>query len=70
MLRSVLRSGGARLAVLPVSAVLGIVATRLIIDHYGTAAYAQYTLLVGIGPLLAWRRAARRPPFGPPPGKS
>ncbi|MHA3703898.1 lipopolysaccharide biosynthesis protein [Jatrophihabitans sp. YIM 134969] len=46
--RGVLRSGGARLAVLPVSAVLGIVCTRLIIDHYGTAAYAQYTLLVGI----------------------
>lgn len=48
MLRSVVRSGGARLAVLPVSAVLGIVATRLIVDDYGTAAYAQYTLLVGI----------------------
>lgn len=48
----VLRSGGSRLLVLPVSAVLGIVITRLIVDRYGPAAYAQYGLLVGIGALL------------------
>lgn len=38
--------------VLPVSAVLGILVTRLVIDNYGTAAFAQYGLLVGIGTLL------------------
>ncbi|MFQ1003615.1 lipopolysaccharide biosynthesis protein [Modestobacter sp. SSW1-42] len=48
----VLRGGGARLLVLPVSAVLGIVVTRLLIDDYGPAAYAQYGLLVGLGALL------------------
>ena len=48
----VLRSGGVRLLVLPVSAVLGIVVTRLIIENYGPAAFAQYGLLVGIGALL------------------
>ncbi len=46
------RSAGIRLLVLPVSAVLGIVNTRLIIDHYGSAAYAQYGLLVNIGSLI------------------
>ena len=38
--------------VLPVSAILGIVNTRIIIEHFGQAAYAQYGLLVGIGALL------------------
>nr|WP_166755975.1 oligosaccharide flippase family protein [Modestobacter marinus] len=46
------RSGGVRLLVLPVSALLGIVVTRLIIEEYGEAAFAQYGLLVGIGALL------------------
>lgn len=46
------RSVRARLVVLPVSALLGIVLTRLIIDIYGAAAFAQYGLLVGIGALL------------------
>lgn len=46
------RSGGVRLLVLPVSAVLGIVVTRLIVENYGEAAFAQYGLLVGIGALL------------------
>jgi O-antigen/teichoic acid export membrane protein len=46
------RSAGVRLVVLPVSAVLGIVVTRLVIDGYGPAAFAQYGLLVGIGALL------------------
>lgn len=47
-----LRSAGARMLVLPVSAVLGIVVTRLVIENYGTPAYAQYTLLVGLAALL------------------
>ena len=50
--RGVLRSGGTRLLVLPVSALLGVVVTRLLVDGYGAAAFAQYGLLVGIGALL------------------
>ena len=50
--RGMARSAGVRLLVLPVSAVLGIVVTRLVIEEYGTAAFAQYSLLVGIGALL------------------
>jgi O-antigen/teichoic acid export membrane protein len=46
------RSAGSRLVVLPVSALLGIVLTRLVIDEYGSDAFAQYGLLVGIGALL------------------
>ncbi|MFE1647055.1 lipopolysaccharide biosynthesis protein [Microbacterium sp. P01] len=38
--------------VLPISAILGIVVTRLIIDNYGEASYAQYMLLVGIVSLI------------------
>jgi O-antigen/teichoic acid export membrane protein len=52
VIRNAARSGGARLLVLPVSALLGIVVTRLIIDNYGSAAFAQYGLLVGLGALL------------------
>jgi O-antigen/teichoic acid export membrane protein len=52
MWRSVGRSAGVRVVVLAVSALAGIVITRLVIDHYGEAAYAQYALLVGIGMLL------------------
>ncbi|MCZ2804098.1 oligosaccharide flippase family protein [Modestobacter sp. VKM Ac-2983] len=48
----IVRSGGTRLLVLPVSALLGIVVTRLVIDNYGEAAFAQYGLLVGLGALL------------------
>lgn len=51
-LRSVGGNALARLIALPISAVLGIVVTRLIIDEYGTASYGQYALLVGIGALL------------------
>ena len=40
--RALLSSAGARLLVLPVSAILGIVVTRLVIDNYGQSAYAQY----------------------------
>lgn len=52
MLASVGGSAIARLMVMPVSALLGIVVTRLILDNYGEATYAQYTLLVGIAALL------------------
>jgi O-antigen/teichoic acid export membrane protein len=47
-----LRSAGARLLVLPVSALLGIVITRLVIENYGTPAFAQYSLLVGLAALI------------------
>lgn len=46
------RSAGVRVLVLPVGAVVGLVITRLVITHYGEAAYGQYGLLVGIGNLL------------------
>jgi O-antigen/teichoic acid export membrane protein len=49
---SVLRSAGVRILVLPVSAGLGVVCTRLIIQNFGKATYAQYGLLVAIGALL------------------
>lgn len=45
-------SAAARMLVLPVSAILGIIVTRLIIDNYGEASYAQYMLLVGIVSLI------------------
>lgn len=50
--RSVLKGMGARLFVIPISAGLGIVNTRLIISHFGTPAYAQYGLLASIVSLL------------------
>ena len=46
------RSAGTKALVLPISAVLGIVNTRLIIENFGLASYAQYGLLVAIGNLL------------------
>jgi O-antigen/teichoic acid export membrane protein len=46
------RSAGTRIVVLPVSAILGIVSTRLIVDHFGVATYNQYLLLIGIGSLI------------------
>ena len=42
----------ARILVLPVSAVLGLVLTRLVLDNYGEGAYAQYVLLAGVGALI------------------
>lgn len=51
-MRSVGGSAAARMLVLPVSALLGIVVTRLIIENYGEASYAQYMLLVGIVTLI------------------
>jgi len=50
--RGIGRSAGARLMVLPVSALLGIVVTRVVVEEYGTASFAQYGLLVGIATLL------------------
>ena len=50
--KSVGRSAGTKILVLPVSAILGIVNVRLIIDHFGPGAFAQYGLLVAIGSLL------------------
>ncbi|HEY8524538.1 MAG TPA: oligosaccharide flippase family protein [Acidimicrobiales bacterium] len=50
--RSVARSAGVRVLVLPVSAVLGVVNTRLIVENYGRDAFAQYGLLVALGTLL------------------
>jgi O-antigen/teichoic acid export membrane protein len=54
--RKVLRSVGAnvlaRVIALPVSALLGIAVTRLLVEQYGAASYAQYALVVGIGSLL------------------
>ncbi|WP_439591362.1 lipopolysaccharide biosynthesis protein [Microbacterium sp.] len=52
IVKSVGGSALARVAVLPVSAILGIFVTRLIIDNYGQAAYAQYILLVGLAALI------------------
>lgn len=52
--RNVSMSAGARFLMMPVTAILGIVATRLIIDSYGQAAYVQYGLLVGLTSLLSF----------------
>lgn len=41
-----------RFVVLGTSAVLGIIITRLIIENFGKAAYAQYGLLVALGALI------------------
>lgn len=49
---SIASSAGARFIVLPISAILGIVVTRLIIDNYGVETYGQYILLVGIAALI------------------
>lgn len=52
ILRSVGGSAAARLIVMPISAVLGLIVTRLIIDNYGEGAYAQYILLVGVAAMI------------------
>lgn len=52
VLRSVGGSALARVLVLPISAILGIIITRLILDGYGQAAYGQYILLVGLAGLI------------------
>lgn len=45
-------SAGAKLLVMGVSGVVSIVSVRLVLDHFGVAAYAQYGLLVSLGALL------------------
>ena len=50
--KSVGRSALTRMTILPISAILGIVSTRLIVQNFGPAAYAQYGLLIGIAGLL------------------
>ena len=50
--RLVGRSAGVKILVLPISAILGIVITRILIQNYGQATYGQYALLVTIGSLL------------------
>lgn len=49
---SVLRSGGAKVVLLPLTAILSILTSRLIIDNFGLEAYAQYGLLVALAGLL------------------
>lgn len=46
------RSGGVKFVALGISAVLGILITRIIITNFGTDVFAQYGLLVGLGALL------------------
>lgn len=50
--RDIARSGGVKFIAMGVSAVLGIIITRIIIQNYGIDAYAQYGLLVGLGALI------------------
>lgn len=50
--KSIAKSASARVLVLPVSALLGIFVTRLVISDYGPAAFGQYGLLVGIAAML------------------
>ncbi len=45
----------ARMIALPISALLGIAVTRLLIEEYGRASYAEYALVVGIGALLPFK---------------
>lgn len=51
-IKTVLKSAGVRVLVLPVSAVLGVICTRLIFQNFGSETYAQYGLLVAIGAML------------------
>ncbi len=55
VLRSVGGNALARMVALPISAALGIVVTRLIIEQYGRASYAEYALVVGIGALIPFK---------------
>ena len=48
----VMRAAGAKVLVMGISAVFGLVTTRLVIEHFGTAAYAQYGLLASFPTLL------------------
>lgn len=51
-LKGVLKSAGTRFIALPMTAVLGVFCTRLIIQNFGRETYAQYGLLVAIGALI------------------
>lgn len=48
----IIRAAGAKVLVMGVAAVFSLVTTRLIIGHFGTAAYAQYGLLASFPTLL------------------
>jgi O-antigen/teichoic acid export membrane protein len=48
----IIRSGGVKFVALGISAVLGILITRIIITNFGTDVFAQYGLLIGLGALL------------------
>lgn len=50
--KDLIRSGGTKFIALGVSAVLGLIITRLIITNYGVEVFAQYGLLVGLGALI------------------
>ncbi|SDF70604.1 Membrane protein involved in the export of O-antigen and teichoic acid [Cellulosimicrobium cellulans] len=50
--RSVTGTAGAKVAVMGLAGLLGIVTSRLIIEHFGVASYAQYGLLNGLRNLL------------------
>lgn len=50
--KSVLKSAGVRFIALPMTAVLGIFSTRLVVENFGRDIYAQYGLLVAIGALI------------------
>ncbi len=50
--QDVLRTAGARAGVVALGGLLGIVTTRVVIEQFGVAAYAQYGLLNGLRNLL------------------
>jgi len=45
-------SAGAKLLVMGVSGLVSVVSVRLVLEHFGVAAYAQYALLASLGALL------------------
>lgn len=50
--RSVTGTAGVKILVMTVGGLLGIISSRIIIQHFGVAAYAQYGLLAGMSTLL------------------
>lgn len=52
MAGSIGSAAAAKIMVMGISGVLGLITTRLIIEHFGTAAYAQYGLLTSLPSLL------------------
>ena len=64
------RSGGVKFIALGVSAVLGILITRIIITNFGTDVFAQYGLLVGLVrcfPSVCWALMRRSSTVLPSP---